>query len=169
MLLNFQTFWILLGLTATKVCPFKTALCNLTKSQLSLSCYSSLKCSYLGLLFCLNLNCAYKTCFAQSFQGFATQCCVIWKRNISFSRLKIVSNVTNNKYACRTNSEVLHDREIALGAREAIANLEQEWPGVEIKNNPAAGINLDNVGHHRDAVEAAAAAMNGGNRWGFHV
>ena len=78
--------------------------------------------------------------------------------------MKIVSNVTNNKYACRTNSEVLHDREIALGAREAIANLEQEWPGVEIKNNPAAGINLDNVGHHQDAVEAAAAAMNGGNR-----
>ena len=57
---------------------------------------------------------------------------------------------------CRTNNEVLHEREVALGARRAREELQRDEPGAPIRNDPAAGLDLD-VADQAEAVNAAAA------------
>jgi hypothetical protein len=70
-----------------------------------------------------------------------------------------VLKVFNRVESFRTDNAVLHDREVALGARQAREELERNDPGVRIRNDPAAGLNIDVVDRQQVIQEAAAAAM----------
>ncbi len=70
-----------------------------------------------------------------------------------------VLKVFNRVESFRTDNAILHDREVALGARQAREELERNDPGVRIRNDPAAGLNVNVVNRQQVIQEAAAAAM----------
>jgi len=70
-----------------------------------------------------------------------------------FLKFLIASNLSG------PTTPILHDREVALGARQAREELERNDPGVRIRNDPAAGLNIDVVDRQQVIQEAAAAAM----------
>jgi hypothetical protein len=67
-----------------------------------------------------------------------------------------VLKVFNLVESFRTDNAILHDREVALGARQAREELERNDPGVRIRNDPAAGLNIDVVDRQQVIQEAAA-------------